>query len=96
MNTEKELRASIDRLEVELKAQTTELEELFETTLQQLLWKNMLTETLRAVLYHAPLQQLFFQSTWRFGAFRIGMALFEKFKTFIQSAKTHKRAEASK
>lgn len=85
MKTEKELRQQITYLETQLKSQTEELEGLFESTLQQLQWKNIVTEAVRALLHFTPLQQLLFKSTLRFGAFKISMALLEKIKQLFKT-----------
>lgn len=91
MKTEKELRQQIAILESEFQNQTGELEDLFESTLEQLRWKNILTEALHALLHFAPLQQLIFKSTARFAIFKIGMALFEKIKQLFGSKKSAAR-----
>ncbi|MBA4304832.1 MAG: hypothetical protein C0424_11455 [Sphingobacteriaceae bacterium] len=88
MKTEKELRQQIATLESELQNQTDEMEGLLESALEQLRWKNILTEALDALLHFAPLQQLVFKSTARFAVFKIGMALFEKIKQLFGSKKS--------
>ena len=78
MTPEQQLRQRILEQEAELAVQSIEIEVLFQSALQSLQWKSILTHSLSALVQFQPLQELVFKSSLRFAAFKVGKALLQK------------------
>jgi hypothetical protein len=78
MTPEQQLRQRILEQEAELAVQSVEIEALFQSALQSLQWKSILTHSLSALVQFQPLQELVFKSSLRFAAFKVGKTLLQK------------------
>jgi hypothetical protein len=80
MNPEHQLRQRIREQEVELARQAEELQGMVQSSLKVFELKSIIIQSLSAVVQFKPLQELVFNSTLGFAAFKMGKVLFQKLR----------------